>query len=72
MFLWAIAQPLLIWNWLAGPAFGLIFLPLYITRMPREEQMMIDHFGDEYRQYMRTTGRLLPRGPGYGQPSSVS
>jgi protein-S-isoprenylcysteine O-methyltransferase Ste14 len=57
---------------LAGPAFGLIFLPLYITRMPREEQMMIDHFGDEYRQYMRTTGRLLPRGPGYGQPSSVS
>jgi protein-S-isoprenylcysteine O-methyltransferase Ste14 len=72
MFLWAIAQPLLIWNWLAGPAFGLVFLPLYVTRMPREEQMMLEHFGDEYRQYMLTSGRLLPRRPGNVEPGSVS
>jgi protein-S-isoprenylcysteine O-methyltransferase Ste14 len=30
-------------------------------RIPREEQMMIDEFGDEYREYMKRSGRLLPR-----------
>jgi len=23
--------------------------------------MLLDHFGDEYREYMSRTGRLLPR-----------
>jgi protein-S-isoprenylcysteine O-methyltransferase Ste14 len=26
-----------------------------------EEQMLIDQFGDEYRAYMRRTGRLIPK-----------
>ena len=30
-------------------------------RIPDEEQMMIDEFGDEYREYMKHTGKLLPR-----------
>ena len=30
-------------------------------RIPKEEQMMIDEFGDEYVAYMQRTGRLLPR-----------
>jgi protein-S-isoprenylcysteine O-methyltransferase Ste14 len=30
-------------------------------RIPMEEQMMIDEFGDEYIAYMQRTGRLLPR-----------
>ncbi|MFW9834295.1 MAG: isoprenylcysteine carboxylmethyltransferase family protein [Candidatus Thorarchaeota archaeon] len=29
-------------------------------RIPEEEQMMIDEFGDEYREYMKHSGRLLP------------
>jgi protein-S-isoprenylcysteine O-methyltransferase Ste14 len=29
-------------------------------RIPEEEQMMIDQFGDEYREYMKHTGRLVP------------
>lgn len=29
-------------------------------RIPREEQMMIDQFGDEYREYIKQSGRLLP------------
>jgi len=28
--------------------------------VPREEQMMIDHFGDAYRDYIRRTGCMLP------------
>lgn len=30
-------------------------------RIPREEQMLIDEFGDEYLDYMKRSGRLLPR-----------
>jgi protein-S-isoprenylcysteine O-methyltransferase Ste14 len=30
-------------------------------RIPSEEQMMIEQFGDEYREYVKRTGRLLPR-----------
>jgi len=29
-------------------------------RIPSEEKMMIDQFGDEYLEYMRRTGRLIP------------
>ncbi len=29
-------------------------------RIPAEEQMMIDEFGDEYLEYMKHSGRLLP------------
>jgi hypothetical protein len=37
------------------------FLPLYLVRVPREEQMMLDHSGDAYRAYCARTGRILPR-----------
>lgn len=59
--LWAIAQPLLLHNWIAGLAFLLSFLPLYLLRVPREEQMMLEYFGEEYRSYMDRTGRVIPR-----------
>jgi len=60
MFIWAIAQPLLIHNWIAGFGLLLLFTPLYLTRMPREEKMMLEHFGEEYRVYMKKTKRLFP------------
>ena len=60
-WLWAIAQALLLPNWIAGLS-GLIgFGILYILRVGPEEQLMIDRFGDEYRDYMQRTGRLLPK-----------
>jgi protein-S-isoprenylcysteine O-methyltransferase Ste14 len=59
--LWAIAQGLLLQNWLAGWAFLVFSVPLYLVRMPKEEQMMLDNFGQEYRNYMGRTGRLFPR-----------
>lgn len=34
---------------------------LIFARIPKEEQMLLDEFGDEYRVYMKRTGRLLPR-----------
>ena len=31
------------------------------ARIPQEEQMLLEKFGEEYRNYMQRTGRLLPR-----------
>ena len=38
-----------------------IFLLFFNRIMGREESMMIDQFGEEYRVYMKRTGRFLPR-----------
>jgi len=61
IFLFGLAQALLLPNWLAGWSALVPFTVLYLVRTPREEQMMCKIFGDEYRQYMRQTGRLFPR-----------
>jgi protein-S-isoprenylcysteine O-methyltransferase Ste14 len=60
-WLLSLAQALLLQNWVAGPAGVVAFLPLYFVRVPREEQMMRDHFGDAYRSYAAQTGRIVPR-----------
>ena len=32
-----------------------------IARVPKEEQMMIEEFGEEYKAYMQRTGRFFPK-----------
>jgi len=59
-WLWGIAQALLLQNWIAGLANLASFLPMYLLRVPREEQMMLEQFGEEYRLYMNRTGRVIP------------
>ena len=59
-WLWALAQALLLPNWVAGTA-GLVgFGMLFFCRVGREEQLMIETFGEEYRSYMRQTSRIVP------------
>jgi protein-S-isoprenylcysteine O-methyltransferase Ste14 len=60
-WLWVIAQPLLLQNWIAGFANLVVFIPFYFLRVKAEEQMMIDSFGGQYREYMERTGGVLPR-----------
>jgi len=60
-FLWAIAQVLLLHNWIAGPAFLVTSVPLYLFRIPLEERMMLDRFPEVYKLYMSRTGRMFPR-----------
>ncbi|MCO5062956.1 MAG: protein-S-isoprenylcysteine O-methyltransferase [Rhizobiaceae bacterium] len=60
-WLWAIAQALLIPNWIAGPA-GLAGVGiLYFTRVGAEEAMMRKTFGGAYEEYAARTGRVIPR-----------
>ncbi len=61
MWLWSLAQVLLLQNWIAGPATLIFFGIVYFRRTPREEQMMIDRFGAEYRTYMQQTGRVFSK-----------
>jgi protein-S-isoprenylcysteine O-methyltransferase Ste14 len=61
--LWALAQPLILANWIAGFSFLIPQIAQYWLRVGLEEQMMLDHFGKEYRDYMKKTGRLLPKLP---------
>jgi protein-S-isoprenylcysteine O-methyltransferase Ste14 len=59
-WLWALAQALLLPNLVAGPA-GLIgFGALFILRVGREEELMLDAFGDNYRSYIARTKRIIP------------
>jgi protein-S-isoprenylcysteine O-methyltransferase Ste14 len=58
--LWALAQPLILTNWIVGFAF-LVTQILFLSRIKEEEQMMLDQFGDQYQEYMNNTGRFLPR-----------
>ena len=60
-WLWAVAQPLLLHNWVAGFSALVVVAPLYLLRVRCEERMMLDHFGEGYRLYMSRTGCLLPR-----------
>ena len=61
IWLWGIAQALLLQNWVAGWAGLVLFLPMYVLRVPREEQMMLEQFGEAYRAYINRTGRVIPR-----------
>ena len=59
-WLWAVAQALLLPNWIAGFAGLAGFGILFFGRVAREERMMLETFGDSYRAYMARTGRVFP------------
>lgn len=59
-FAYFVASFLLMANWLIG-LLGLFYSLLIIERVGHEERMMLDTFGEQYRQYMQRTGRFLPR-----------
>lgn len=48
-------------NWLIGLAWISMTVIEVTSRIGFEENLMLDYFGDEYREYMKRTGRLLPR-----------
>ncbi len=61
IWLWSVSQGMLLPNWLAGWSIVPVFAVMYFLRVPREEALMCQSFGDAYREYILRTGRLLPR-----------
>ncbi len=61
IWLWGLAQGMMLANWFAGWAVIPAFAAMYFIRTPREERLMCEEFGDGYREYARLTGRLFPR-----------
>ena len=59
-WLLALAQLFLLPNWVAGPIGPLAWGTLFFLRVGREEKLMIDTFGDEYKRYMQRTARVVP------------
>lgn len=47
-------------NWFIA-ALGIFTFILMAIRTPKEEANLIEKFGDEYREYMKHTGRFLPK-----------
>jgi len=60
MFGWAVAVVLLTANWIFA-ALAALSIAGTMARVPKEEQMMLEAFGEEYKAYMQRTGRFFPR-----------
>jgi protein-S-isoprenylcysteine O-methyltransferase Ste14 len=59
--LWAVAQVLILHNWIAGYSFIVVMLPHYLIRVEHEEAMLQEEFGEEYQTYKSRTGRIFPK-----------
>lgn len=65
---WALAQPVLLGNHLAGWGGPVAVVLVWTMRVPAEERMLRDRFGTAWDAYAASTGRLWPRRrPHHGQ-----
>ncbi len=60
MFVYGIGLALVTAHWVFVGLAVLVILGL-MARVPKEEQMMLEEFGEEYRSYMQRTGAFFPR-----------
>ena len=56
-----IAVFLIVANWIIGVTWNVFIILIIAIRVKPEEKMMEERFGDEYSEYMKRTGRFLPR-----------
>jgi protein-S-isoprenylcysteine O-methyltransferase Ste14 len=60
LFLMGLGWFLLTANWFVGVPLMVGIVVVVLSRVQNEEKVLIDLFGDEYRDYMETTGRFFP------------
>ncbi|HMN14115.1 MAG TPA: isoprenylcysteine carboxylmethyltransferase family protein [Bellilinea sp.] len=62
ILLWSAGLALITASWVVG-LIPVAFTVFFMARVPNEERMMMEAFGDAYRANMKQTGRFLPRVP---------
>ena len=60
MWLWVAGFWLISSNWIVGIVALLTWSILYFIRLPDEEKMMIEEFGQEYENYINRTKKIIP------------
>jgi protein-S-isoprenylcysteine O-methyltransferase Ste14 len=60
MFAYGISLALVTANWVFAALAVMVILGL-MARVPKEEKMMLEEFGEEYISYSKMTGRFFPR-----------
>jgi protein-S-isoprenylcysteine O-methyltransferase Ste14 len=60
MLLWSMSFVLITANWLYAITLATGLTILFSFRIPDEERLMIERFGEQYRVYMKRTKRLIP------------
>jgi protein-S-isoprenylcysteine O-methyltransferase Ste14 len=60
MIFWSAGLSLYTANWFFI-AFTMLVVLWIAPRVAKEEKMMLSHFGEAYRDYMKTTGRYFPK-----------
>ncbi|MDR0364412.1 MAG: isoprenylcysteine carboxylmethyltransferase family protein [Bacteroidales bacterium] len=60
MLLWLVSFVLVTANWFYALTISAGLILLFTVRIPDEERLMLDRFGEQYRVYMKRTKRLIP------------
>jgi protein-S-isoprenylcysteine O-methyltransferase Ste14 len=60
MLLWLVSFVLITANWFYALTISTGLAIMLIIRIPDEERLMIERFGEQYRAYMKRTKRLIP------------
>jgi protein-S-isoprenylcysteine O-methyltransferase Ste14 len=61
IWIWTFAQVLIVSNFYAGFSGIIAWGIVYFIRVPKEEKMMSNYFGNEYIEYMDQTGKVFPK-----------
>lgn len=61
IFIIGIGISLLSSNWIVALSYMLPVICMYLIRISDEEKMMIEQFGNEYVEYTKNTGRIIPK-----------
>ena len=61
MWIFAIFEGIVLSNYFLGIFAILSWTNLYFFRISNEEKIMINTFGKEYEEYIKNTGRILPK-----------
>jgi protein-S-isoprenylcysteine O-methyltransferase Ste14 len=60
MMLWLVSFSLVTANWFYALTISTGLIILFSVRIPDEEKLMLERFGEQYRAYMKRTKRLIP------------